>query len=193
MTMIPVPTFETERLVLRAPGLDDVAAYTRHFVDYEVVRHLAAHVPWPYPEDGVRDFLVERVLPRQGRDRWFWGLFPRERDDELIGAVELWTPGDPENRGFWLGRAYWGRGLMSEAVEPVTAFAFEVVGLERLTFCNALGNDRSRRVKEKSGARFRRSEPASFVDPVYREREIWTLEQETWRRDTGSGRSRETP
>ncbi len=85
---------------------------------------------------------------------------------------ELWRDGHPENRGFWLGRKFWGRGLMTEAVEPVTDYAFNELGFERLVFSNAAGNTRSARIKEKSGAHLRRVEPAKFVDPAYTEHEI---------------------
>jgi len=39
---------------------------------------------------------------------------------------------------------------------------------------------RSRRVKEKTGAKFLRVEPAKFVDPTLTEHEIWELEKEKW-------------
>ena len=39
---------------------------------------------------------------------------------------------------------------------------------------------RSRRVKEKTGARFVRYTPGSFVDPIYKEKEIWELSKNDW-------------
>ena len=65
-----IPEFVTKRLLLRGVGLNDVPSYTRHFVDYEVIRNLAGAVPWPYPENGVRDFVADVILPNQGTDRW---------------------------------------------------------------------------------------------------------------------------
>jgi RimJ/RimL family protein N-acetyltransferase len=70
---------------------------------------------------------------------------------------------------------------MTEAVFPVMDYAFDVLGFERLFFSNALGNERSRRVKEKTGARFLRTEPGKFVNPLYTEREIWELTRDQWR------------
>lgn len=173
-------TLRAERLELRAPQAADVAAYERHFVDYEVIRCLSAAVPWPYPEGGIEDYFRERILPLQGKDRWFWGLFLHTAPYELIGMVELWRPGSPENRGFWLGRRYWGLGLMTEAVGPILDAAFDQLGFESLVFSNAVGNHRSRRVKEKTGAVFLRSEPAEFVDPALTARELWRLDKMQW-------------
>ena len=55
--------------------------------------------------------------------------------------------------GFWLGVAYWGRGLMSEALEEALRYGFEERGLLRLWCAYFEGNERSRRVQEKCGFR----------------------------------------
>lgn len=110
-----------------------------------------------------------------------WGIFLKEAPDELIGAVDLWREGKPEHRGFWLGRKYWGQGFMTEAVEPVMDYAFDELGFDVLIFANAVGNIGSRRIKEKTGARLLRVEPAKFVDPKFTEHEIWELRKEDWK------------
>ena len=69
---------------------------------------------------------------------------------------------------------------MTEAVGPVTQYAFETLGFEKMIFNNAKGNVRSRRVKEKSGARLIGVVPAKFVNPEYTEQEIWELTKEMW-------------
>ena len=174
------PEFVTDRLILRGVTENDIPSYGNHFSDYEVIRHLASAVPWPYPENGISVFVKEKILPKQGNDKWVWGIFMQEHPTELIGVVDLWRPGTPENRGFWLGRKFWGHGIMTEAVIPIMDFAFEELNFETLVFSNAKGNTASRRIKEKTGATFLRVEPASFVDSVYREREIWELRKHSW-------------
>jgi len=174
------PVFETSRLILKPVEQKDIPAYEKHFVDYEVIRHLSSRVPWPYPERGVESFVTEQILPQQGKDRWVWGIFLKEHKDELIGVIELWRPGTPENRGFWLGNRFWGYGYMTEAVKPINGFAFEELGFNTLVFSNAKGNERSRRIKEKTGARLLKCAPASFVDPQYTEHEIWELTKDMW-------------
>ncbi|MFO7539871.1 MAG: GNAT family N-acetyltransferase [Chloroflexota bacterium] len=175
-----IPTFTTKRLSLRPVNKADIPAYTRYFVDYEVIRHLSAAVPWPYPENGVADYILNRLLPQQGHDRWAWAITLQPNPAKLIGLVDLWRPGTPENRGFWLGRPFWGQGIMTEAVTPVVDYAFDQLGFEKLVFSNARGNIASRRVKEKTGARFIGIQPAAFVDPQYTERELWELTKEMW-------------
>jgi len=168
------------RILLRPITTHDIPAYEKHFIDYEVIRYLADTIPWPYPAHGVKDWMDSHILPLQGKNRWIWGLFLFEDISTLIGGIELWRPGSPENRGFWLGRSYWGRGLMTEAANLVTDYAFDQLEFETLVFSNAKGNRRSARIKEKTGARFIRCEPAGFVDPNYTEREIWELTKLEW-------------
>jgi len=169
-----------DRIFLRPVTEQDIPAYEKHFVDYEVVRHLTDRIPWPYPEDGVRDWVENHILALQGNNRWIWGIFLHTDTATLIGCIELWRPGTPENRGFWLGRAHWGQGLMTEATVLVTDFAFEHLGFETLILSNAKGNRRSARIKEKAGARLIRCEPEGFVDPVYSESELWELHKQDW-------------
>jgi [ribosomal protein S5]-alanine N-acetyltransferase len=95
--------------------------------------------------------------------------------EEIIGAVHLFRKGIPENRGFWLAHQHWGRGIMTEALAPITAYAFGPLGFQRLVFANAVGNQRSRRVKEKAGARWLGTRTAQFVNPAYTEAEEWEL------------------
>lgn len=176
-----LPVFETKRLILRGVTEADIPAYEKNFVDYEVIGPMSCAVPWPYPDGGVPDYLHTQIFPNQGRDRWVWAIFLKTSPDEAIGCVDLWRDGKPENRGFWLGRRYWGHGYMTEAVEPVMNYAFGVLGFERIILANAVGNDRSRRIKEKNGARLLRVEPAQFVNPDYTEHEVWVLTEEDWR------------
>ncbi len=176
---VRVPELETARLVLRDVLLADPDSYEAAFADYEVVRHLAAAVPWPYPAGGVLAFW-DTLRPEQGKTRWAWAIYRKEAPDEVIGNVDL-RNGAVENRGFWLARTWWGLGYMTEATDAVTDYAFDVLGFETLVLSNAVGNVRSRRIKEKAGAVFLRREAARFVDPAYREREVWELTREAWR------------
>ena len=175
-----IPALRTPRLILRGPTLADVNAYRRHFVDERVVRTLSHRVPWPYPDDGVMRYIRHHVLPNQGRGRWCWGLFRRDRPEEIIGMIELWRNGTPEHRGFWLGHAFWGQGFMTEANVAVLDHAFDVLGFQRMIFVNAVGNTASRRIKEKTGCTLLGRQPGRFVDPGLTEQEVWSLTPAAW-------------
>lgn len=175
-----LPTFETNRLIIREVTLADAPSYQQNFADYDVIQFLSSNVPWPYPENGAETYLSQLVIPNQGKTRWHWGIFLKSNPTELIGAVELFVPGLPENRGFWLAKKYWNKGYMTEAVKPVTEFAFNTLKLDKLIFANAIQNNRSRRVKEKSGAKYLETRPAKYVNPKFTLAEFWELSRTDW-------------
>ncbi len=55
--------------------------------------------------------------------------------------------------GYVLSKAYWGRGLMPEAVKEVIRYLFEDEGLDVILCAHFLSNKRSERVQEKCGFR----------------------------------------
>lgn len=179
MTM-SIVTLETPRLILKQITLEDAPSYQKHFNDYEIIRYLSRSFPWPFPEDGAVKFIENVILAPQNEEIWFWGIFLKSNPQELIGCIALWRKGKPEHRGFWLGRSLWGQGLMTEAAERVTEYAFTEIGFEKLVFSNALGHIQSRRIKEKAGARLISVEPADFVDPNFNQQEVWELTKAEW-------------
>lgn len=56
--------------------------------------------------------------------------------------------------GFDLNPAFWGRGLMPEAVQAAAEYCFEVLHCDYLTCGHFLGNDKSARVIQKCGFQF---------------------------------------
>ena len=127
-----IPTFATRRLILREITTNDYENYGKHFIDYEVVRWLASVVPWPYPKNGVQYYIEHEIVPHLGKSKWLWGIFLKTSPDELIGAIELRRAGTPDNRGYWLGKKFWRQGIMSEALTPITDYAFNTLAFEKL-------------------------------------------------------------
>ena len=177
----PTPTLETERLILRPISLDDAPAVQRWFPDWELVKYLHAGLPWPYPDDGALTNARECLEKRARGEKFFWVLVLKDGDDQAIGRIDLW-PFDGETRdmrGFWLARPWWGRGLMTEAAERVTQYAFEDLEWPLLYLSNAQPNRGSHRVKEKQGAELIDVRPHPFMSGEY-PRETWLLTREAW-------------
>lgn len=172
------PSFETKRLLLKPISIDDAPSYQKYFADYDVIKTLGAFVPWPYPEDGAINF-IRRILLNQNISKWTWGIFLKENPSELIGCVDLFR-GEKENRGFWLAKKYWQKGIMWEALIPITDYAFNALGFDSLLLNNAVGNIASHKIKEKSGAQLLEIHEAKFVDPQYTHCEIWKLTKNDW-------------
>lgn len=186
------PILETKRLILRPITPADIPSYQKNFNDYEVIRYLAAHVPWPYPENGVEDFYNKILMPKQGKDYWHWGVFLKENPTETIGGIDLWRSSTLfDNRGFWLTRRLWRNGYMTEAATRINDHAFYDLDFEILYFGNAVTNIGSHRIKEKTGAILIGTKPFKYVDPNVNESEIWKLTKEAWLKFRNSGRQYE--
>lgn len=111
--------------------------------------------------------------------------------DEPIGSIELkdsahsdWAESSLEAElGYWIGRPYWGQGLMSEAVRALLAHGFDTLGLARIWCGYYAGNERSRRVQEKLGFRYVGEVPDVFL-PLLNERRtliLSCLDREEWK------------
>jgi [ribosomal protein S5]-alanine N-acetyltransferase len=48
-----IATLETQRLILRPLRLADADRTQQLFPHWEIVKHLAARFPWPFPPDGT--------------------------------------------------------------------------------------------------------------------------------------------
>ena len=175
------PILKTERLILRPIRRDDAPRIQALFPDFEVVRYLYSFIPWPYPDNGANEWL-DMALPQiESGERIIFAITLREpNDDQLIGALYL-NPQGPHHRSFWLALAYHRQGYMSEAVAAGNDFVFDGLGLPIIRSGNAVPNLGSRRIKEKSGAKFVEIKPAmSFVEGIFDE-EVWELTAEDWR------------
>ena len=81
--------------------------------------------------------------------------FAVEVDGQAVGGIGFRIGQDVHRRsaeiGFWLGKKYWGRGIMTEAVGAVSDFAFAEFDLCRLFAAVFEWNPASMRVLEKAG------------------------------------------
>jgi RimJ/RimL family protein N-acetyltransferase len=185
------PTLETDRLLLRSLQLEDAKQTQLLFPQWEVVQHLNARVPWPYPPDGVQNFYRDVVLPAVERgDEWAWTLRLRSSPDEIIGALSL-TRSEHDNRGFWLAPAFHGRGLMTETVIAANNFWFDTLGFTHLRVPKAVANTASRRISEKTGMRVIATEDRDFVCGCL-PAEIWEITADEWRAHRAQFTSAET-
>ncbi|HSY35317.1 MAG TPA: GNAT family N-acetyltransferase [Acidobacteriaceae bacterium] len=173
------PLLETERLVLRPLQLDDAPRIQELFPQWEIVRLLNAIVPWPFPEDGALTHIRDTALPLIERGAsWDWTLRLKTEPETIIGRIGLYLGED--NRGFWIGLPWQGKGLMTEAVIAVTDYWFEVLGFPVLRVPKAVENVGSRRISEKTGMRVVEVTEREYVSGRMQS-EVWEVTAEEWR------------
>jgi [ribosomal protein S5]-alanine N-acetyltransferase len=171
---------ETRRLLLRPLRLEDAARTQELFPHWEIVKFLTVIVPWPYPEDGARAFYRDVALPAiESGESWIWTLRLKESPEEHIGSISLMRK-ENNNRGFWMGIPWQGRGLMTEAASAVNDYWFDVLGMSVLRAPKAIGNAASRRISEKTGMRVVGTEMRDYVSGRWLS-EMWEITAEEWR------------
>lgn len=80
-------------------------------------------------------------------DRRVTGFCGLTRFDDIDGQPEI-------EIGYRLARAFWGRGLATEAVKAARDYAFEILALSRLVAIIDPQNTASAHVAEKAGLRY---------------------------------------
>ncbi len=88
-------------------------------------------------------------------------------DNKAIGAIELKLNGhtdmtekdDECELGYWLGKPFWGQGIIPEAVREILRHAFEDIGMNKVWCGYYDGNVKSKRVQEKCGFRYQWTTP----------------------------------
>lgn len=150
-TMTERPTLETERLVLRAWKESDAEELYRYAKDPRIgpIAGWEPHASVDYSRGIIRDVLsvpetYAVVLKETGLPVGSVGL--------LFGDASNVELGDDEAEvGYWIGHAFWGRGLIPEAVREIQRHAFDDLGLQALWCAYYDGNRNSLRVQQKCG------------------------------------------
>ncbi len=145
------PTLQTERLILRAWQESDAEELYRHAKDPRIgpIAGWAPHENIEYSRGIIRDVLSTPetyavVLKETGLPVGSVGLLFGEDSNAELGD-------DEAEVGYWIGHAFWGRGLIPEAVREIQRHAFEDLGLKALWCAYYDGNLNSLRVQQKCG------------------------------------------
>jgi RimJ/RimL family protein N-acetyltransferase len=142
------PSLSTQRLRLRFPAVGDAFAIAGHASDVEVAR-MTTGIPYPYDVDDAEAFVrrLGRCDPREET------LFVLDLPGEgVIGLVGFHANAEGATEiGYWLGRPFWGRGLMTEAVCAALAWARTAWGRRWILSGHFSDNPASGRVLIKAG------------------------------------------
>ena len=125
-----LPIITTPRTVLRWISEDDIDSLYEIFSDPQVMRYWST-VPLPNREAAVE---LQREIAEGNESESKWGVALRD-SGTVIGTTTLFNLSLDNGRaelGYAMGRAYWGKGYMNEALEALVSYAFEVMELRRL-------------------------------------------------------------
>lgn len=142
---------ETARLWLRWPRIADAAGFALLLNDPEATRYTT--LPRPYRSQDAEDFIHFARAANAAGESLYLVIALKPEPNTPIGVIsaEGAQSRGASRLGFWLGRPYWGRGLMSEAASAFVDLVFKITSLERIVSAATPGNTASLRLQERLG------------------------------------------
>lgn len=149
--MDPSIQLDTARLRLSPPRVSDIYRIAELAND-PAVANMTLNIPHPYTEMDAVFWLNMATRGRKDGNHFIYAV--RDPETEVfLGGVGI-TVNELHRRGtlgYWLGKPYWGAGIMTEAVAAVIDFGFAKLKLFRIDATHLVGNPASGRVMEKNG------------------------------------------
>lgn len=177
------PQLETDRLILREMTLDDLEFYFQHFNNDKIVEGCC--FPGPKSLEAAKEELERYCIKLFKENRGVrWGII-RKRRKKLIGTCGYYDWNKTVRRaeiGYDLDPAYWGQGIMTEALRSVLEYGFEKMRLNRIQVIIDSKNTRSVKLvfmlgfKKEGVLRQRSYFNGQFLDDV-----CFSLLKEEWR------------
>ena len=139
----------TARLRLRPLSSGDAPELVALLDDWQMVRY-TSNIPFPYDLNAARSFIVDtRRLCEEGKALVY------AVEDRLTGYLAACVGATFDEQGaeigYWVGRAFWGRGYASEALGRLITLLFRDHGVDAVRAEILPENVLSRRVAQQQG------------------------------------------
>lgn len=171
--------FETQRLILRPWRTSDAARLYKYAKDPQV--GLPAGWP-PHTNKKFSRMIIETVFSEPET----YAVCLKNKD-KPIGCIgfhrnDLATTEDEYELGYWIGRPFWGQGLIPEASREMLRHAFEDLKMKTIWCGYYDGNEKSHRVQEKLGFRYHHTTEGILVKALneYRTGHVMIMTKEHW-------------
>jgi RimJ/RimL family protein N-acetyltransferase len=148
----PDPALTAEGIILRRPAPADIPWITAACSDRELSQYIPA-MPYPYSQSDARAFIEDsdRGWAEESRAGF---VIAHAADGDGLGTIGLGLSANDAGLasvGYWLRREARGHGAATIAVRLVSAWAFDELGIKRLSLFTLPGNVTSQRVAERAG------------------------------------------
>lgn len=152
MKHVGTKTIETARLILRPFSMDDAQMMFRNWAsDPEVTKYL----PWTtHANVDVTKMVLNDWTSHYGEENYYqWAIIPKDLGAPIgsITGVKIDENAQWLEIGYCIGRNWWHRGYVSEALKALIAFFFEEVGVGRIQARHDPRNVHSGAVMRKCG------------------------------------------
>lgn len=149
-----LPVLETERLVLRKCGENDLTEFFRLASNPNVT----TWITWE-----THKFMEETAafikLLADGYENgtcMTWAMCDKATDKfmGLISFTNIKEKHFSGELGYWIGEEYWNKGYTTEAMKRIIEYSFGTMGMHRITAAHCVENLSSARVMVKAGMSF---------------------------------------
>lgn len=145
-------TFKTDRLILRPWTEEDAEDLFRYASDPDI-GPIAGWLPHQNIEES------RKAIKTYCSTRSEAYAVCLKTDNRAIGAIELKLAGHTDiaqkdnecELGYWIGKPFWGQGMIPEASREMLRHAFEDLDMAKVYCAHYDGNTKSKRVQEKLG------------------------------------------
>lgn len=136
---------------IRQWRLSDAKDLAAALSNQKVLNNLRDGLPYPYTDQDAQDYI--RAVLSADPDQTF--AYAVCVDDKVVGSIGAFRQENIHRRtaelGYYLSEAYWGQGIMTQAVGMLCARLFSETDLLRIYAEPFASNMGSRRVLEKAG------------------------------------------
>lgn len=148
-------TIETPRLLLRKARMEDAEPMFRNWAsDPEVTRYLT----WPtYEKIDTAYAVLDMWIGQYEQSNFYHWMIELKEIGEPIGSISVVSLCDDVCKaeiGYCIGRAWWHKGIVTEAARAVVDYLFAEVGMNRVEAKHDVNNPHSGDVMKKCGMRY---------------------------------------
>lgn len=143
--------------IIREFKKTDIANF--HEAVSESIKEAYYWLPWCHPGysiDEARSWILMQESLRQGGHEYNFLIVDR-RTDLILGGTGINTIHNFHKfcfLGYWVRSSQTGKGIATSATMQTARFAFEEIGLNRIEILMAVDNAASKRVAEKTNAKY---------------------------------------
>lgn len=155
MNHLGTKELKTDRLILRRFTINDAENAYRNWTSDNDVTHFLS---WPAHQNinETKNTLDKWIIKYCENDYYHWAIVLKEIN-EPIGAISVIHKNDDFKMltvGYCIGKQWWKKGIMTEALTATIKFFFEEVRANRVEAWHDPNNQNSGKVMSKCGMKY---------------------------------------
>lgn len=139
----------TTDFLLRPWRINDVESLVENANNANIAKFMTDMFPYPYLKSNAESFISFATKDDPVH------IFAIEVDGKAVGGIGIHPQTDVMRKnaelGYWLGQNYWGKGIITRAVQQMVDFGFKTFDITRIYARPYHTNIASQRVLEKAG------------------------------------------